>query len=125
MASKKWSMFVGASVLAGIAGSIFFKNRKKELSGTELDTLKDQYSGSWWFIDTNKHIQHELILNEDFTLKIDGRLIIGSLIELTATRLVFQDHLGFHIILTSSQGRPKSIYDEADDLTYELIPKEN
>lgn len=115
---KRWPILIGVSIL-GIAGSLFLKKERDEEAPQQLSTC---YRGNWWYINRNKATQHTLAIFDDFSLEIDGRKVLGTLVELNRDRLVFQDQYGYHLIVSCENGRPISIYDEADDETYTLEP---
>lgn len=114
---KRWPILIGVSVL-GVLGSFFLK-KEQQCEGISK-SLAAQYLGNWWFINRNKATQHTLAIFDDFSIEIDGRKVLGTLIELNAERLVVQDQYGYHLIITCENGLPITIYDEADDATYQL-----
>lgn len=117
---KHWSFLLGASLLTGLAGSIFLK---KKYETQPAATLYKIYTGSWWFVNKQKATQHTLEINEKLAITIDGKELNYLLIELTTHRLVAQDEFGYHIIIQcNNDSIPTSLYDEADDCTYILEP---
>lgn len=124
MMKKYWSFLLGASLLTGLAGSIFFKQKhdtpQSDLPATTLDKI---YTGSWWFVNKFKATQHVLEIDEKLAITIDGKALHYFLIELTPQRLVAQDEFGYHLIVQCNHDTtPTSLYDEADDCTYLLEP---
>lgn len=124
MAKKHWPFVVGLSLLTGLAGSSLFRKRDERLNQQEIEQLLHNYVGSWWFIEEVKHVQHRLKIDEKLNLHLDGRLLQGSLQELTKNKLVFQDQYGYHLAIHCLQNSPVELYDEADDKTYQLLPIE-
>lgn len=121
---KHWSFILGASLLTGLAGSIFLK-KKWDPPQTNLPatTLNKTYKGSWWFVNKRKATQHTLEIDEQLSITIDGKKLHYLLIELTPQRLVAQDEFGYHLIVQCNLNTgPTSLYDEADDCTYLLEP---
>ncbi|MFD2306542.1 DUF4828 domain-containing protein [Enterococcus termitis] len=122
---KHWSLFLGASLITGLAGSLFLKKKQEQQhSKASIPNLYKSYIGSWWFVNKQKATQHTLSIEEDLQLIIDGKKVNYGLIELTSKRLVAQDEYGYHLIVQCINETPSSLYDEADDATYvlEAIP---
>jgi hypothetical protein len=117
---KHWSFFLGASVLTGIAGSLFLKRKQTRQSDALVPNLYKTYIGSWWFVNKQKATQHTLKITDDLQIIIDDKKLSYALIELTNKRLVAQDEYGYHLIIQCLQEKPASLYDEADDTTYLL-----
>lgn len=113
---KKWPILLGASLVTGFIGSLAL--RKKEES--PANDISSYYVGSWWFIDKAKKSQHKLTIKQDLLALIDDNPIKGTLIELTAARMVLRDQYGYHLIVTLEEMQPVSLYDEADDCHYPL-----
>ncbi|MBP1043705.1 DUF4828 domain-containing protein [Vagococcus sp. BWB3-3] len=118
MAKKHWSVFLGLSLVAGVASSLLLKRNKDSQA-----TLPQHYQGTWWFIDQQQKVQHSLEVLPDFSLKIDGRPLPAELLELTAERLVLQDQYGYHLVINCRLQEPVDFYDEANDSTYLLEKK--
>lgn len=121
MAKKHWSVFLGLSVVAGVASSLLLRKNKK--SANQL-TLQQHYQGSWWFIDQHHKVQHSLDISADLSVKIDDHLFPAELLELTTERLVLRDQYGYHLIINCRELMPYDFYDEANDMTY-LLEKKN
>lgn len=118
---KHWSLFLGASLITGIAGSLFFKKKQEEQQiDSDMLNLYKSYSGNWWFVNKLKATQHTLKIKDDLQIIIDGKKLNYMLIELTNKRFVAQDEYGYHLIVQCLNEKPTSLYDEADDATYVL-----
>lgn len=118
---KNWSFLLGASLITGVVGSVFLKNKaKKQASDRSELNLYESYKGNWWFVNRQKATQHTLKIEENLSILIDGKKLRYSLIELTKDRLVVQDEFGYHLIIQLEQAKPIALYDEADDATYPL-----
>lgn len=118
---KHWSLFLGASLITGIAGSLFLKKQQeKQQADSDIPTLYKSYLGSWWFVNKVKATQHTLKIEDDLQIIIDGKNLSYMLVELTNKRLVAQDEYGYHLIVQCLNDKPASLYDEADDATYVL-----
>lgn len=118
---KNWSLFLGASLITGIAGSMFLKKKQtNHQSDFGVPNLYNSYIGSWWFVNKLKATQHTLSIKEDLQIIIDGKKLSYILVELTTKRLVAQDEYGYHLIIQCLNDQPVSLYDEADDATYLL-----
>lgn len=117
---KHWTLLVGASLLTGLAGSLLLKKKQGTSDAGTSKDIQRIYIGQWWFVNKNKATQHTLEINSSFSLSIDGKKINSLLVELTPKRFVIQDEFGYHLIVQSEAGQPVSLYDEADDETYQL-----
>ncbi|MBO0473065.1 hypothetical protein IGL98_002687 [Enterococcus sp. DIV0840] len=118
---KHWSLFLGASLITGIAGSLFLKKKQEnQQTDSEIPNLYKRYLGSWWFVNKVKATQHTLTIEDDLQIIIDGKKLSYMLVELTNKRLVAQDEYGYHLIVQCLNDQPASLYDEADDATYVL-----
>ncbi|WP_430602175.1 hypothetical protein IGJ02_002463 [Enterococcus sp. DIV0724b] len=118
---KHWSLFLGASLITGIAGSLFLKKKQERLqTDADIPNLYKSYLGSWWFVNKAKATQHTLQIEDDLQIIIDGKKLSYMLVELTNKRLVAQDEYGYHLIVQCLNDKPASLYDEADDATYVL-----
>lgn len=118
---KHWSLFLGASLITGIAGSLFLKKQKgKQSLEPDVASLYKSYLGSWWFVNKQKATQHTLKIDEHLRILVDDRELRYKLVELTVKRLVIQDEYGYHLIVQCINKKPASLYDEADDATYVL-----
>ncbi|MEI5994894.1 DUF4828 domain-containing protein [Candidatus Enterococcus mansonii] len=120
---KHWSLFLGASLITGIAGSLFLKKKQEKQAESSIPDSYKNYIGSWWFINNQKATQHTLTIENDLQILIDNRKLNYMLVELTNTRLVAQDEYGYHLIIQCIDRKPMSLYDEADDVTYLLESK--
>lgn len=118
---KHWSLFLGASLITGIAGSLFLKKKQaNQQPDSDIPNLYKSYLGSWWFVNKQKATQHTLKIEDDLQIIIDGKELRYMLVELTNKRLVAQDEYGYHLIIQCLNDKPASLYDEADDATYVL-----
>lgn len=118
---KHWSLLLGASLITGVAGSLFLKKKQEKLQpDSKIPNLYKSYLGSWWFVNKVKATQHTLQIEEDLHIIIDGKKLNYMLVELTSKRLVAQDEYGYHLIVQCLNDKPASLYDEADDATYVL-----
>lgn len=121
---NRWPLFLSASLAAIFLGKKVLK--KEPQSAPNLSDISGTYTGTWQFSNPKEQTQHELTIYPDFSIKIDGRDLKYQMIELTAEKFAMQDPLGYHLIISTNDGQPAAIYDEADDITLPIIPlKEN
>lgn len=79
------------------------------------------YAGSWQFIDELSNRTHCLEITADLRILIDHRELTGQVQMLTPKELIFLDGYGYHLRVDAVDGKPISVYDEADNRVYELI----
>jgi hypothetical protein len=114
---KHWRWLVGASILAG---SLLLKKKQAPTTAATTDELQHIYTGKWFFVDPSKATEHILEIHPTFALFINEKKINAQLVELTPQRFAVQDEFGYHLIVQCQNGKPTSLYDEADDKTYPL-----
>ena len=119
MKKKKHLPFViGASILgvvASAAGLVAKKNKADEQT-----FWKKKYVGHWTFENAIQNSVHQIYVDSEFKLTIDGQPVNGVIQELSKKQLVWQDKYGFQLVLVVDGQKPATMYDEADDKTYEL-----
>ncbi|KRL83468.1 DUF4828 domain-containing protein [Ligilactobacillus apodemi] len=101
-------------------GQILFSNviKKKASPKAEQSTV---YTGNWQFTDELSHRKHCLKITADLRILIDRRELAGQVESLTNKELVFLDGYGYHLRIDAVDGKPISVYDEADNRVYELV----
>lgn len=119
MVKRRWPFLLGASLI-GVAASVVAKRKGTD----EKRNWAAKYIGQWQFIHPSQQTHHQLMIDSEFRLYIDGAKVNGTLQELSQERLVWQDQFGYHLKVTADQQQPTFIYDEADDITYPLHQKE-
>ena len=100
-----------------------FRSREpepREISNPALE-LAENFTGHYAFLDEQTNKSHQLIIAPDLTIKIDGRALPGQVIGVTTSALTFLDHYGYQLIISCEDGLPMSVYDEAEDATYQII----
>ncbi|WP_461226801.1 DUF4828 domain-containing protein [Lacticaseibacillus suihuaensis] len=83
--------------------------------------LAHQYTGKFAFLDEQTNKTHQLAVDPDLTIKIDGRALPGQVTGITTEKLTFLDHYGYSLVITSGPTGPATVYDEAEDATYQVI----
>ena len=66
---------------------------------------------------------HCLEITTDLRILIDHRELTGQVQMLTSKELIFLDGYGYHLRIDAIDGKPISVYDEADNRVYELSEK--
>lgn len=94
------------------------RNPKKAAPTTALPVL---YAGTWKFVDEVSHKQHQLEITLGLRILIDGRELPGTIEQLNAEELVFLDKYGYQLRINANYSRPVTLFDEADNRTYEII----
>nr|WP_125586528.1 DUF4828 domain-containing protein [Lacticaseibacillus jixianensis] len=88
---------------------------------TPMETLALQYTGQYAFLDELTNKTHQIVVSKELAIKIDGRVLPGTVTGITTDRLTFLDHYGYQLIITNGASGPKAVYDEAEDATYNII----
>lgn len=86
-----------------------------------MAALASQYTGSYAFLDELTNKTHQIVVSKDLAIKIDGRILPGTVTGITTDRLTFLDHYGYQLIITNGANGPRTVYDEAEDTTYNII----
>lgn len=110
---KKWPFVLGASAASILAGVFLHKK-------TQPEDQTFLYVGTWTFRYPGKDQIHKIEIREDLAITVDGKPVAYQLVELSADKFVIQDQFGYHLILSTKDGIPHQLYDEADDLTMPL-----
>jgi hypothetical protein len=109
---RKRSVLIGLSLLTGVASSLLLRKEKQK-------EPRPQFVGKWQFTSKMKDIVSVEITNEH-SLLIDGKQSPTVIVELTPSRLVLLDSLGYHLIIKQEE-QGFTLYDEAEDCQYPLI----
>lgn len=110
---KKWPFVLSASAASVLAG-VFLHKKTQQEDHTAL------YVGTWTFRYPGKDQIHKIEIFDDLAITVDGKSVAYQLIELSADKFVIQDQFGYHLILSTKDGLPYELYDEADDMTMPL-----
>ncbi|WP_179396311.1 DUF4828 domain-containing protein [Lacticaseibacillus absianus] len=86
-----------------------------------VQQLAHQYTGKYAFLDELTNKTHQLIVGADLAISIDGRTLPGQVTGITMEKLTFLDHYGYELIITTDEQGPTTVYDEAEDTTYQII----
>lgn len=119
-------MHISELLAAGVHGVNSFGRRiqqsrfRKHQQKRQPD-LAIKYAGKWRFHDTKTQHTHVMEIGQDFSIKIDHRLLPGRLIKLDENELIFLDHYGFQLKVYADYICPVEIYDEASDQTYPIL----
>lgn len=80
------------------------------------------FVGSWKLQHSETSRAHFLIIGPDLTINIDHRTIPAQVESLSSDSLVLLDHYGYHITISANESGPIKMFDEADGVTYYIIP---
>lgn len=86
-----------------------------------METLAQQYTGRYAFLDELTNKTHQIVVSKELAIKIDGRVLPGTVTGISTDRLTFLDHYGYQLIITNGADGPATVYDEAEDTTYNII----
>ncbi|WP_125706353.1 DUF4828 domain-containing protein [Lacticaseibacillus daqingensis] len=86
-----------------------------------VQQLAHQYTGKYAFLDEQTNKTHQLIVGPSLEIQIDGRTLPGQVTGITLERLTFLDHYGYQLIIATTAAGPTTVYDEAEDTTYQII----
>lgn len=78
------------------------------------------YAGTWLFIDDLSQKHHKLEITVDLNILIDSHELPGKIERLDESSLVFFDTYGYHLQISAENLHPVSVYDEADNRSYDL-----
>lgn len=96
-----------------------FTNRSSR-KPTEPNVSPMIFVGAWTLRAANSKRGHSLLIGPDLTVAIDNHPIPGSVEKLTARQMVFLDRYGYHLIIKCNDKQPIELYDEADEMSYEI-----
>ncbi|MGY3750595.1 DUF4828 domain-containing protein [Vagococcus acidifermentans] len=119
MKRKRFPLFVGLSVIAGIAGSALL-NRRRRTSAKDYQPVLENYIGNWGFIDPRDKHKGILGITVSQQLIVDGKLLRGDIISCTPEELVFQDSFGYLLTIQTDGNVPVLLFDEAENQSYRL-----
>jgi hypothetical protein len=109
---KKRSLLIGLSLLTGIASSLILRKERQKIEP------RQQYVGKWQFTSKTKDTL-SIEITSEHSLLINGKLSPTVIVELTPSRLVLLDALGYHLII-EQKDQHFTLYDEAEDCYYLL-----
>lgn len=113
-----------ASLFKKMVNSIENKVRQRKTAPTTptaVEALALQYTGKYAFLDELTNKTHQLMISPALKIKIDGSTLPGTVTGITTDKLTFLDHYGYQLIITADSAGPATIYDEAEDATYQII----
>jgi hypothetical protein len=116
---RKLSDIFDSSFLAKPLQSFLSKYEDEQTKQRELAMI---YFGSWEFSDNKR--THVITIYPDLSIDLDHQAIIYKQVELSTEKFTIQDQFGYHLTIHTDQQIPQTIYDEAEEKTYLLLPKE-
>ncbi|MEG0294007.1 DUF4828 domain-containing protein [Enterococcus sp.] len=111
---NKKLLFISASVVTGIVGSLLFKKNKQQ----SMKEHQQLFIGNWHYLRRNNECV-QVTITSDFKLLIQGKEQNIRDYQLTSTRLSFLDQMGYEIML-EQQADAFYFYDETEDSSYKL-----
>ncbi|WP_235808704.1 DUF4828 domain-containing protein [Lacticaseibacillus camelliae] len=110
------------NLIKGLKNSVPHRHhRHGNPAPTPMETLAQQYTGRYAFLDELTNKTHQIVVSKDLAIKIDGRVLPGTVTGISTDRLTFLDHYGYQLIITNGESGPTKVYDEAEDTTYNII----
>ncbi|UDM32422.1 DUF4828 domain-containing protein [Lentilactobacillus laojiaonis] len=100
--------------------SSFILLNKKHNSNQGSSKNSDLFIGNWNYID-QKNIQHQLVIDKQLNLFIDDQLTNQNAPKVMPYTLYYIDHFGYQLIIKANEVRPITYYDEASNLTFNLL----
>ena len=97
--------------------------RKNKKQTKPVDCTK-YFVGNWLYLDTYTKRQHELTVDNQHQVYLDGKLLKTIIEDIDNSQVSFVDSFGYHLIIQATNFKPISIYDEANNETYDIINKE-
>lgn len=113
---KHFPLVIGASLLTGLAGSILL--RKKQSVHSENYR---RFIGEWQYKKGRTGNPIAVTVTDKYQILFQDQLEPTTLVELTPSRLVLLDKLGYHIIFEEKNNQ-LTFYDETEDKTFSLTP---
>ncbi|BDR58463.1 DUF4828 domain-containing protein [Xylocopilactobacillus apicola] len=93
----------------------YLKNKKNK-----LEEPQKNISGDWYFSDQHGQ-KHHLVINNKLNIIIDQNKLDTKLIENHSNSIVFIDKYGYILQINLYKNQPTSIYDEAENISYDLL----
>lgn len=116
---KKKILFISASVVTGLVGSLLLKKNKQ----TAVNASKQYFIGDWRYLRRNNEWVH-ITITPDFKLFIQGKEQSIRQHQFNGNRLSFLDQMGYEITI-ERQLDEFYFYDEAEDSSYQLTLNDN
>lgn len=91
------------------------KASKKELPAVDPRF----FVGSWFFKD-RRNREHEIVIDPDLKLTIDGQDMSAKVSSMTKYELSYIDKFGYKLEIRGNEARPVKFYDESENFTYDL-----
>lgn len=111
MARIPWSFYAGR-----VTRLLVCSFEKKE----SIKSTFKKYLGTWQFDHKFLKMKHLLTINEKGVIFWDQRRLELELLKYNDQQLIFRDKYGFTLVLTSIDSQSMTLYDEAEDFTYQL-----
>ncbi|MFB9769792.1 DUF4828 domain-containing protein [Lactiplantibacillus modestisalitolerans] len=115
---RRGVILFGLSLLAGLSSTLV---RNKRPSKTTSGDLAVFYAGTWTYRDEAHHRDHQLEINPNMMIRIDGRPMPATVESISASKLVLLDKYGFHLEVQANEQRPVALFDEADNRNYVIL----
>lgn len=78
------------------------------------------FAGTWHYYDKSTDRTHELEVQPNFNVILDGKLLKTQVEKVNHFQLSFVDTYGYRLVINANEFRPVSIFDEANNETYPL-----
>ncbi|WP_220728669.1 DUF4828 domain-containing protein [Apilactobacillus xinyiensis] len=116
---KRSLVLLGATFFVGIANEVIKVGKKSKK--TKNVPIQLYYIGEWTFLD-RRNAKHSLTINPDLSIEFDNNNVTTKTKEIDEKELTLIDNFGYLLVIRTNKNKiPTSLYDEADDYTYNII----
>ncbi|WP_353989201.1 DUF4828 domain-containing protein [Pediococcus argentinicus] len=101
---------------------LFSLNRSQHGNKQEDDNKVSPFffAGTWHYYDKSTNRNHELEIQPNFNVILDGKLLKTQVEKVSRFQLSFIDTYGYRLVINANEFSPISIFDEANNETYPL-----
>ncbi|VDG17608.1 DUF4828 domain-containing protein [Lactiplantibacillus mudanjiangensis] len=115
---RRGAILFGLSLLAGLSSTFLRKKHPHQQASGDLAVF---YAGTWTYRDEAHHRDHQLEIDPNMVIKIDGHAMPATVESISAEKLVLLDKYGFHLEVKANEQRPVALFDEADNRNYVIL----
>ncbi|KRM68318.1 DUF4828 domain-containing protein [Apilactobacillus ozensis] len=115
---KRNLVLIGATFFVGLANELVKAGKKSK--NKQDSPIQLYYIGEWNFLDRH-NFTHSLTINPDLSILLDNNSVKTKTKNIDKNELRLIDNFGYTLVVrTNKNNTPTSLYDEADDYTYNI-----